>query len=323
MQIKDMGGEFALIEKIAGLSPVHHKDLVKGIGDDTAVIKTNDNTFLLVTTDMLVENDHFRTDWSMPDQIGVKAVECNASDIAAMGGIPTFMFVSLAFPDQTDSKWIEALYKGMSTSCRKHGIVIAGGDTTKGGLLTINIALMGVTDKNRLCLRSHARPGDLLAVTGCLGGSAACLALLEKSHTPSAYLNQKHLTPQCRLDVSGKIAPHANAMIDISDGLAGEVNHICTQSRTGALVLEDKIPLHDDVVAAGKTTGKPPSQFALEGGEDFELLFTFPPSSKKSLDRTGVDYVVVGEITEKRNGCSILLASGETEPLKGGFNHFL
>ncbi len=322
MQIKDLGGEFALIDKITRLSPIHHQDLEKGIGDDTAVIRSGDGAYVLVTTDMLVENDHFRIDWSQPDQIGIKAVECNVSDIAAMGGTPTFMFVSLALPGETDTKWVESLYKGMATSCEKHGVVIAGGDTTKGGLVTISITLMGITDGKRLCLRSHAEPGDLLAVTGLLGGSAACLSMLDKGHKPTEYLMQKHLTPTCRLDASKKIAPHAKAMIDISDGLASEVNHICAQSGTGAVVFEDKIPVHDDVAAAGKTAGKPPSLFALDGGEDFELLFTFDPSKQKDLDRTGVDYVVVGKITEREKGCNILLQSGETRPLQGGFNHF-
>ena len=149
MKIHDIGGEFALIGRLAHHSPISHPDLVAGIGDDAAVIGriAPDADFLLVTTDMLVETSHFRRDWATPEQIGIKSVACNVSDIAAMGGIPTFMFVSLALPPDTEVAWVESLYHGMADACRRYDVVLAGGDTTHGKIVTISITLLAGCDR--------------------------------------------------------------------------------------------------------------------------------------------------------------------------------
>lgn len=324
MLIKDIGGEVKLIEKLAGMIPQQHDEVLVGIGDDAAVLKiTGDpQNYLLVTTDTLVANDHFNTAWSSAEQIGNKSVECNVSDIAAMGGTPTFMFISLILTSSTTVEWSEELYRGIADSCKKFNIAILGGDTTHGPVETINITLFGKVSKENLCLRSHAVPGDLLAVTGQLGASTAGLQYLRNNIPLPTYLREKHITPKCRLETAKKIAPYVHAMIDISDGLASEVNHICTQSETGALIHADKIPLHGEVIKAGKTLGIDPLNFALNGGEDFELLFSVNEKNLEKLNQTGETYHIIGRITDLAQGCFIQTEDGKKIPLKGGYDHF-
>ncbi|MFO7713008.1 thiamine-phosphate kinase [Desulfosarcina sp.] len=324
MKIHDIGGEFALIKRLARQSLTTHPDLVAGIGDDAAVIGGTfaDGDYLLVTTDMLVEGSHFRRDWATPVQIGIKSVACNVSDIAAMGGSPTLMFVSLALPPETEVAWVEALYQGMTDACRRYGVVIAGGDTTHGERITISIALLGRVSPQNLCLRSHASPGELLCVTGPLGGSAAGLAMLSAALEPLADLKEKHLAPACRLDVSPIIATLAGAMIDISDGLAAEVNHICEQSGIGAEIIVADIPIHPSVHHAAQLTGNNAFDFALSGGEDFELLFSISAQNLRRLLNKGIQATVVGRLTEAMSACSLKFPDGKRTPLSGGYNHF-
>jgi thiamine-monophosphate kinase len=324
MKIKDIGGEFALIDQLAQIAPIEHADLIIGVGDDAAVIRTAPEPapYLLVTTDILAEGSHFRTEWSSAKQIGIKAAECNLSDIAAMGGNPTWMFVSLVLTRTIEVEWVRNLYAGIADSCRHHGVSVAGGDTTHGTVNTINITLLGRVSPGDLCLRSHARPGDLLMVTGSLGASAAALALLLKDIKPSQYLLEKHVAPTCRLDVSPIIAPLANAMIDISDGLGSEVHHICRQSKTGACIDARSVPVHDDVKAAAVALGIDPLDLALSGGEDFELLFSISPENLKILARTGIIYHQVGRVEEMSDGIVMLRSDNGRIPLPGGYDHF-
>jgi thiamine-monophosphate kinase len=324
MFIKDVGGEFALIERLSHIVPSRHPEVLVGIGDDAAVIRINDgqDPYMLVTTDTLVAKDHFNTRWATPEQIGMKTVECNVSDIAAMGGVPTFMFVSLVLTPETTIEWTENLYRGMADSCRRHNVITAGGDTTHGDVETISITLLGRVSPENLCLRSHAKPGDWIAVTGRLGASTAGLNLLQKNLPVSSYLLDKHLTPRCRLDASQQLASIVNAMIDISDGLASEVNHVCRQSGVGAEVFAKDIPLHPDVIDAGRVLGISPIDFALSGGEDFELLFTISPEDLYKLKQTGLKYFTVGRITDRGEGTFLITESEARVPLKGGYNHF-
>jgi thiamine-monophosphate kinase len=324
MRIPDIGGEFALIERLARQATTTHPDLIAGIGDDAAVIDgvMAGDDHLLVTTDMLVESSHFRRDWATPQQIGIKSVACNVSDIAAMGGIPTFMFASLALPPDTDVAWLESLYRGMDRACHEYGVVLAGGDTTHGSGIVINITLLGRVSPDNLCLRSHARPGDLLCVTGHLGSSAAGLAMLAAGMDPPRWLKDKHVAPQCRLDISPRIAPVANAMIDISDGLAAEVNHICDQSGTGAEIEVDKIPVHEQTQAAATRMGRRCLDFALAGGEDFELLFSITEPNRQFLADQAIDAVVVGRVTDAPAERVLVFPDGKRVSLGGGYNHF-
>ena len=322
MNFRDIGGEFGLIDHLAGIAGGSHPQLVVGIGDDAAVLRVapEPHPLLLVTTDLLIEGRHFIRRWSDAEQTGIKAAECNLSDIAAMGGTPAWMFVSLAIAPDCDLAWCEGLYRGLAEANARYGVVIAGGDTTSGAVNTINITLLGTVAPPNLRLRSHARPGDLLVVTGTLGASSAALALLTAGRQPGPYLLSKHRTPRCRLDVSGRLAPLARAMIDISDGLASEVRHLCRNSRVGAEIDAEAVPLHPDVREAARSLGTDPLEFALGGGEDFELLFSIAPEDLRSLMQNGLSLYPVGRITAA-GGAVLIRADGGREPLRGGFDH--
>ncbi len=324
MKIKEIGGEFALIRRLSEIVPGARPEVIQGIGDDAAVLRVAPEPapYLLVTTDILVEAQHFNRAWASPEQIGIKAAECNVSDIAAMGGTPRWMFVSLVLPADTEVAWAEGLYRGLGQSCRRHHIAILGGDTTQGALVTVNITLLGSVPPDRMRLRSHARPGDVLLVTGCLGASAAALALLSQGQTPSTYLREKHLAPTCRLDVAGRIASLAHAMIDISDGLGSEVGHICKASHVGAEIRASAIPLHDEVRAAGRLLGVDPLHWAIGGGEDFELLFSMPPENVSRLKAGGVTCYEVGRVTDRPGDVVLVSDDGAVSTLGGGYNHF-
>ncbi|MFH1848631.1 MAG: thiamine-phosphate kinase [archaeon] len=315
MKVMELG-EFGLIRRIA--QDIDDARVIKGIGDDAAVIDAGDK-YLLVTTDMLVQNDHFSLDWSTPKQIGIKAMESNVSDIAAMGGTADYAFVSICLTRDTTVKFVDGLYEGLRFSANNHNVKIIGGDTTHGGLVVINIAILGTVAKDMLRLRSHAKPGDLIAVTGTLGGSAAGLQLLtDKVHCDKRLL-QKHLEPGCRAKAALAIAKHANAMIDVSDGLASEVRHICEESRVGAEIIREKIPLSKETKEAANLTNKDPYYFALNGGEDYELVFTIPENRAESLRNEFSDFTVVGKIKEE--GIS-LLHNGKPVDLGSGYDHF-
>ena len=323
MKIEKLGGEFAMIDQLSAIVPNAHGDLVAGIGDDAAVIRTAPEPapYLLVTTDILVEERHFRRQWAEPEQIGIKAAESNLSDIAAMGGKPTWMFISLVLAKDADMPWARRLYEGIGASCRRHGAIVAGGDTAKGAVTTINITLLGMVSPAHLCLRSHARPGDLLMVTGPLGASAAALALLTRGESVCDDLLEKHLTPTCRLDAAASIAPLANAMIDISDGLGSELHHICQRSRVSAEIYAESIPLCEAVKAAGEILQMAPGDFAIQGGEDYELLFSIGKENITDLKKTGITCYRVGSIFEG-DAPPVLVSAEGRHPLKCGYNHF-
>jgi thiamine-monophosphate kinase len=210
----------------------------------------------------------------------------------------------------------------MADACRRYGVVLAGGDTTHGDKVTICITLLGRVSPSNLRLRSHARPGELLCVTGHIGGAAAGLAMLSAGLNPCDYLRDKHLDPGCRLDVAPAIAPLARAMIDISDGLAAEVNHICDQSGTGAEIVAADIPIHPSARKAARLTANDPLVFALSGGEDFELLFSISPQNRQRLEEKGVGAIVVGRVTPASSGRMLVLPDGSKTFISGGYNHF-
>ena len=322
MKIKDIGGEFALIRKLT--QDIPPEKVVVGIGDDCAVLEGDDEHYLLVTTDMLVEKDHFRRDWYSPYQIGKKAMEANVSDIAAMGGWVETAYIAISLTNDIDVEFMEEFYRGMKEVCEKFDFIIAGGDTTHGGLLVITITLMGKVRKEQLCLRGHARPGDLICVSGDLGKSWAGLELLLKGIEPETEGLQQavkdHLNPSCRMDIAAELAPHVNAMIDVSDGLASEVNHICDESGTGARVDKGKILLSPSTMEAGVALGKDPYWWALNGGEDFELVFTIPEEKFKQIEH--LKPVVVGRILEEKKGRWLVEDDGTRKPLVGGYDHF-
>lgn len=316
MRIKEIGGEFGLIKRI--YEKVNDRDIIAGIGDDTAVIRYKDDKHLLWTTDMLVEEDHFSLKWSSAKQIGMKAIEASVSDIAAMGGLPKYALVSMSLKEDTPVEFVDELYKGMREACKKYDIAIIGGDTTHGSEIAVNVSMIGEVEKDFLSLRSGAKVNDLILATGDLGKSAAQLALLKNNLKGPV---KEHLEPKARLKEARKLV-HAgvNAMIDVSDGLASEVRHICEESRVGAVIYKEKIPISDDTRKIAAVLRKDAADFALNGGEDFELVFTIP-KEKLQIVNLLTKVTVVGEIVEKEKGIS-LLEKGKRLRLGNGYDHF-
>ena len=258
MNVSDLG-EFRLIEKIRKYTPMT-VGVVKGIGDDTAVLRHTKDKYLLFTTDMLVEGTHFKRRMGGAG-IGHKALACSISDIAAMGGVPTHAVVSLGVGPKMPLRFVKDVYKAMGVLAKRFGVSIVGGDTVRSDKVVINVALLGEVAKKYLVTRSGARPGDWIFVTGTLGRSLA---------------TGKHLNFTPRLKEARFLVRNfkPSAMIDISDGLAGDLNHILKASRVGAHLWDNAVPL---------TRGATLAQ-ALTDGEDFELLFTL----KESEDRKSV-----------------------------------
>lgn len=313
--IKDYGGEFALIDLIS--RKPKDRSIVVGMGDDTTVVGYNKKYFLLWTTDMLVEGDHFNLKWSTPRQIGRKAMEINVSDIAAMGGLPKYALTSISLPYDTQVEFVDELYRGMRDVCRRYGFEIVGGNTTHGTRIVIDVSILGLVEKNRLRLRSDAKVGDLICVTGDLGKSTAGLETLKAGLNGNV---KDHLEPKCRLKEARVVSKYANAMIDVSDGLASEVNHICEMSKVGAEVTKERIPVSKNTFKLAKKLEKDAYDFALHGGEDFELVFTIP---KKKLEKIKIKcpITIVGRIANKRQGVK-LVDRGKKIPLMGGYDHF-
>jgi thiamine-monophosphate kinase len=251
-------GEFVLIDALKKYAPVS-KTVVKGIGDDAAVLPYSKSEYLLLTTDMLSEGTHF-TRRMPPQSIGHKALACNISDIAAMGGWPTFAVVSIGVPKNLSVHFIKDVYKGIERTARSFNVSIVGGDTIKTDKIVINVALLGLVEKKYLITRDGARPGDWIFITGPLGGS----------FKSGRHLNFSPRLAQARFLVE-KFKP--NAMMDISDGLSGDLNHVLKASRAGARLDYASIPRYKGVSLSQ----------ALNDGEDFELLFTLSPVKAPSL----------------------------------------
>ncbi|MBS3104778.1 thiamine-phosphate kinase [Candidatus Woesearchaeota archaeon] len=318
MKIKDIGGEFGLIVRIKSKIKLYSKDVVAGIGNDAAVLNYDKNNYILFTTDMLVENVHFSLKYYSPQQIGMKAVEQNVSDIAAMGGIPKFAIVSLALPNDIDVEFVDKLYNGINEKSKKYKISIVGGNITHSKEIVVSIAMIGFAEKKNLTLRKGAKINDLIFCSGDVGKSSTGLELLK--HNIAGNSIKKHLEPKSRLDLARKIVKVGiNSMIDVSDGIASEIKHICSESKVGARIYADKIPLSKNTIIDAKKLHKNPLDFALYGGEDFELVFTAPINKLKQLKKH--DIVVIGEIVNKKYGTKLVKNNRKLE-LKIGFVHF-
>ncbi|MFH1587695.1 MAG: thiamine-phosphate kinase [Candidatus Diapherotrites archaeon] len=315
MNLSSLGGEFELINRYA--KKPRNKEVVVSIGDDTAVLKRDKSSFWLFTKDTFVEDDHFSRIWFTPKQIGSKAIEANVSDIAAMGGSPKFALLSIVVPGNVSVGFMDKFYSGINSSCRKYGIDLVGGDTTHGKQFVVSVTLLGTVKKKNLCLRSAAKPGDFIMVSGELGASTVGLQMFLKKKKGFANVKKFHTEPKAQLKKSEKIAPYVNAMEDCSDGLASEVRNICRQSKCGAVIYRGKVPVSDETAKAAGTVCIDAIDAALFGGEDFELVFTV---SQKNIKK--VNGFIVGEIIK---GKKIYLEKNgiKKELKKFGYDHFL
>ncbi len=313
MKIKDIGGEFKLIERVT--RAVKDENVIYGIGDDTAVVKMPEGQYLM-TTDMLCEGDHFSFDYFTPRQVGIKAMVSNLSDIAAMGGTPLYALISLALTDDLSVETVDGIYEGLYESGDKYGAAIIGGDMTHSSRVVINIVLIGRVQPEALVTRAGAHPGDEIYVSGTLGGATAGLKLFLQQLQGFDDVKMKHTEPAPRFDIAQEVSRYATAMEDVSDGLASEVRNICNASGTGAIIYADSVPIDASTLRAGERLDAPALDFALFGGEDFELVYTLPPDLSITLPG-----VKVGKI-RKENGV-YLQRDGTMELLTTfGFDHF-
>ncbi|MBE3573460.1 MAG: thiamine-phosphate kinase [Moorella humiferrea] len=333
LRLKDLG-EFGLIQRIQEGCLVKPERVLQGIGDDAAVLHTGGDHLLLASTDMLVEGIHFTLETATPFEIGYKAVAVNISDIAAMGGIPLETLISVGlYPDQ-EVEFVDELYRGMKTCCRLYGVNIIGGDTVASPrAVIVNVAILGRVEAGAVLYRSTARPGDVILVTGDLGASAAGLDILLNPKPVdaevAARLRKRHFRPTPRVEET-RAAVEAGGLTaadDISDGLAREIKEIASASGVGALLYGEQIPISPDVREAAAAYGKDPLDYALFGGEDFELLWTCRPEAVEEIRRAvaarcGTPVTVIGEIVPAAEGVNLRYQGCRRPLLKGGYTHF-
>jgi thiamine-monophosphate kinase len=329
-------GEFGLIDRIKSKFTNKNAETIKGIGDDAAVIDIGDK-YMLVTTDILLEGIHFDLSYTPLRHLGYKAVAVNLSDIAAMNGIAKQITVTIGLSNRISVEAIDELYEGIKFACDNYNVDLIGGDTsasTSG--FVISITAIGFVDKDKIAYRNGAKPNDILCVTGDLGAAYFGLQTLEREKqvylanpnmqpelTEKEYLVGKLLRPEARTDIIHELFDKGvvpSSMIDISDGLASELLHICTKSGVGAMVFEDKLPIEDITMLAATEFNVSPITAALNGGEDYQLLFTVKQSDFDKIKNMS-DVLPIGYMTQDT---AVLLAlnSGGTAAIKAqGWNH--
>jgi thiamine-monophosphate kinase len=331
-------GEFGLIERLAKPFSLLNADSLTGIGDDAAVI-ANGDTSLLLSTDLLVEGVHFDLRYMPLKHLGYKAVAVNVSDIAAMNGKPGQIVVSLGLSNRFSVEAVEELYSGIRSACEAYKVDLVGGDTaaSPSGLI-LNVAILGQAARDKVVKRSGAKPTDIVCVTGDLGAAYLGLQVLEREkevflsnpdNQPDLekyqHLVQRQLKPEARMDIIYDLEDAGcvpSAMIDVSDGLASDLFHICKQSGVGVRIFEDKLPIDHSAYETAVEFRIDPTTAILNGGEDYELLFTV---SQKDYDKISKhpDIHSIGYVHEKTHEKLLITKQGTPVPLKAqGWDHF-
>jgi thiamine-monophosphate kinase len=329
-------GELGLIEKLREIVGAAGEGVVAGIGDDAAVIDLDGMNYLLLSDDAFLDRVHFdlRT-WSA-SQIGGKAMAATLSDIAAMGGTARTCLVSLLIPASLEIRDLEELYRGLVSMAGQFAVSIVGGNVVSAERLGLCLTVTGHVEKTKVCLRSTARLGDAVAVTGDLGRSEAGRLLLAGDISLAAgheravdSLRQKHLAPVPRLKCGASLAGAVDvgAMIDISDGLAREVHHITLASGVGARIEESKLPILEETRLVAQLAGIDASHLALGSGEEFELMFTLHPAeveiARSAIEALGVAFTTIGEIVPRDAGVRLIEEDGTSSALAPeGWDHF-
>jgi thiamine-monophosphate kinase len=331
-------GEFGLIDHLTKQIKLKQESTVKGIGDDAAVLDFTGKK-VLVSTDMLLEGIHFDLAYTPLKHLGYKAVQVNLSDIYAMNGIATQVTVSIGISSKFPLEAVEELYEGIYLACEKYNIDLVGGDTASSRQgLVISVTALGYADEKDIVYRNTAEEGDLICVSGDLGGAYTGLQLLEREklvyiENPNIqpdlegkdYIIERQLKPEARKDIIEllkDIDVKPTAMIDISDGLASEILHICKQSNKGCNLYEDKIPLDPMTYETAREFNLDPTVCALSGGEDYELLFTIKQADYEKI-KLQMDISIIGHITEASAGCNLVTKAGVIHALKAqGWNAF-
>ncbi len=333
-------GEFGLIDRLTRDFPLQNSSSKKGVGDDAAVLDYKDKE-VLVTTDLLLEGIHFDVRYVPLKHLGYKAAVVNFSDIYAMNGTPRQITVSLGLSSRFTVEHVEALYSGIRLACERYGVDLVGGDTSASATgLVISITCIGEGEKGKIVYRSGAQPTDLLCVSGDLGAAYMGLQLLERENSVAAasglpdfqpdfagkeYILERQLKPEARKDIIeelNKAGIQPTSMMDVSDGLSSELLHICKASGVGCRVYEDKIPIDYQTACMAEEFNMNLVTAALNGGEDYELLFTVPLTDHDRVKALpGVS--VIGYITKPELGAALVTRDGQELPLKAqGWNAF-
>lgn len=329
-------GEFGLIKRLTENIQLHNPESLYGVGDDAAVLDFGSQQ-TLVTTDLLMEGVHFDLVYTPLKHLGYKSAIVNFSDIYAMNGTPKQITVSLAVSKRFCIEDLEQFYEGLQLACQLHGVDIVGGDTTSSVTgLAISITCLGVANKDQIVYRNGAKETDLVCVSGDLGAAYMGLQLLEREKavfegeqeinpdfTGKEYLLERQLKPEARKDIIDALHQEGirpTSMMDISDGLSSELMHICTQSHTGCRIYEERIPIDYQTAVMAEELNMNVTTCALNGGEDYELLFTVPLSEhEKVASMKGIK--VIGHITKPELGCALITRDGQEFELKAqGWN---
>lgn len=331
-------GEFGLIDRIAEKFEPVNKETVKGIGDDTAVIDAGDK-YLLMSTDMLVEGPHFDLAYVPLQHLGYKAIAVNVSDIAAMNGTPKQVTVGLGLSNRFSVEAVEMIYKGIRAACTEYQVDLVGGDTTSSGAgLIISVSILGEVSKEKIVYRNQAMENDIVCVTGDLGAAFVGLQVMEREKqeflvNPDMqpkldkydYIVGRQLRPKARMDIIHEFAQLGivpTSMIDISDGLASEAFHICKESGLGVAIYEDKLPIDKQAFETAAEFSIDPNSCALNGGEDYELLFTIGQDDFEKI-KNHADIHTVGYMQAKSKGRTFVTRSNNVIELTAqGWRHF-
>lgn len=332
-------GEFGLIRHLTENIKLVHESSIKGVGDDAAVIAKDGETVTVVSTDMLTEGVHFDLSYVPLKHLGYKIATVNFSDICAMNATPKQLLISIAISSRFPVDAVEELYAGILIACDRYKVDLVGGDTTSSlSGLTVSATIIGEGKKDKITYRNTAKEKDLICVTGDLGGAYMGLMLLQrekevfKEH-PGAqpelegndYILERQLKPEARIDMPmlfEELNLQPTSMIDISDGLASELMHICTQSGLGAQVYEEKIPIDPMTYDRAREFGIDPTTAALNGGEDYELLFTINADDFEKI-KGNPDITVIGYMTDKNAGVNLISKSNTSHEIKAqGWDSF-
>ncbi len=335
MKIDELG-EFALIDRIRAALPAPGPGVIVGIGDDVAVLEASADRVWLATCDVQVEGVHFLRDVIPPRSLGRKALAINLSDVASAGGVPRFALVSLGLPGGVDVSFVDELYVGLREQASESGVDVVGGNVSRSRLgMFIDVSLLGEAPRDQVVLRSGAAPGDRILVTGTVGDAAAGVALLldrglrtSDAYAAWAVARQHAPTPRVKEGALIGALRQASAMIDVSDGVAGDLQHLCERSGVSARLLAGSLPVRPQNRELAKAARGDEWHFALRGGEDYELLLTAPPGRAEALARrvteeTGTPVTIIGEILPRDEPSELVLPDGGKQPLRGaGWDHF-
>jgi len=330
-------GEFGLIDYLTKNFKTKNSSTIKAVGDDAAVVE-NGEKVTLISTDILTEGIHFDLTYAPLKHLGYKSVIVNLSDIYAMNGVPKQITIGLAISNRFSVEALAELYEGIHLACTRYGVDLVGGDTTSSSAgLFLSITAIGEAKKDKVVYRNGAKEGDLIMVSGDLGGAYIGLLLLEREKSVfkadpnmqpeldgNDYILERQLKPEARKDVIellAKAGVKPNAMIDISDGLASELYHISTQSKTGCTIYEEKIPIDHQTFSIAREFELDPTTAAFNGGEDYELLFTVSPEDYEKI-KDVAEFVTIGHVTDEASGIQLVSKDGNYFPITAqGWDH--